>query len=163
MRSFPERLAALAIAALVPLIVLAAQTASKPPPSAGGQHPVFDTGTSKTAAPDTKLDPPLEAVARAWPRLGVKGAERECAARTITLDRLRVAAVIHVQQASQRPAVEKALRRAWGEVVTSEETRIHGWLPVPAMRRISRLREVTAIYLEGTVTPLGAATTETGP
>jgi hypothetical protein len=102
---------------------------------------------------DGKLDPALEAVARAWHRLGVSGAERECAARHIALDRLRLPAVIHLVAKARRPEVELALRRAWGEVRAVDESRLYVRLPVPAIRRLSRLTAVQSMYLDLPVVP----------
>jgi hypothetical protein len=155
MRSFLRRLGRLSC--LVPLVSLqgVAQTPpARPPLTAADAVAALEESTADRAKPQPaigKLDPPLQAVASAWRRLGIKGAERECGSRNITLDRLRVPAVIHVDRAERRREVEKALRRAWGDVVASDRTLIHAWLPVPALRRMSRMSAVQAIYLDSSV------------
>jgi hypothetical protein len=102
----------------------------------------------KTPSTKTKLEEPLEAVAQGWRRLGIKGAELESAAHGVKLDRLRVPGIIRLTGVEQRATVVAALRRAWGEVVASEEDRIYAWIPVPALRRISLLPAVGVIDLD---------------
>lgn len=111
----------------------------------GAPHALNDTAPT---APEDKLDPTLKAIARAWRRFGVRGAVNESMSRNVPLEDLRLAAVIHVGSADGRPQVERAVRKAWGEVVTANETQIYVQLPVPAIRRVARLAAVHAIYVD---------------
>jgi hypothetical protein len=117
-------------------------------------RPVPTRATTVAAqAQPSKLDPGLEAIARAWRRLGIKGAEQESAARSIPMDDLRLAAVIHLASVDRRSEVERALRRAWGEVVTVEGAALYVRLPVPAIRRISRMQAVESVRLDSQYAP----------
>ena len=142
---------------LLPLLValqlpLGAQEPAVPS-SESLQAAIAKAGARDTTA-RTKLDPPLEAVARAWRRAGIKGAERECASRNIPLKDLRLDAVINVVAAERRSEVERALRKAWGEVTAAADaTTLHVRLPVPAIRRLERLNAVHSMYLDPSVRP----------
>jgi hypothetical protein len=102
----------------------------------------------------SKLEPRLEAIAREWRRFGVRGAERASASRGVRLVNLRVAAVIRLVSPDRRPELERALRKSWGEVVTVQGTDVFVQLPIPAIRRISRLSAVETVTLDQTFEPL---------
>jgi len=100
-----------------------------------------------------KLEATLEAVAKAWRRQGIRGAERESGSQSVKLERLRVHGVIHLVNQERRDEVSKALRRAWGEISTVEANRIYALIPVPALRRISLMAAVQFIYLDRPMQP----------
>lgn len=108
----------------------------------------------KPASRPDKLDPGLRAIATAWRRYGRVGAEREAAARQVPMRSLRVAAVVSVSQPDSLAEVERAIRKVWGEVVWSDHTTVAVQLPVPAIRRISRMPSVQFVTLDDQLAPL---------
>jgi hypothetical protein len=153
--------AAWLLALLVALHVTLGAQETATPLSSESLKAAIAKAEAREKTPRAKLDPPLEAVARAWRRTGVKGAERECASRDIPLKDLRLDAVINLVTADRRGEVERALRKAWGQVTAaSDETTLHVRLPVPAIRRMERLSAVHSIYLDSSVRPAGATPTK---
>jgi hypothetical protein len=140
----------------VPTVSVSAQEPPSPLSSESLKSAIAKVDTADTK-PRGKLDAPLEAVAREWRRLGIKGAEKECASRNIPLKDLTLDAVINLTAANQRREVERTLRRSWGQVTAApDETTLHVRLPVPAIRRMERLSAVHSIYLDTGVRPAGA-------
>jgi len=135
----------------------------------GAQQPTADAlaqeiaraSAKATPVTSTKLDPALDAIAREWRRYGIRGAERESASRNVKLTDLRLSAVIRLASAERSAEVERALRKAWGEVVTVEGTNLYAQLPVPAIRRISGMSAVTSVGLDERLAPAVAPTKET--
>jgi hypothetical protein len=154
---FYDGLAGLAL--LMPLLF--AQEPVKPPPDSPPASAAdvaaaigkLGKDTQPPSATSTKLEAPVEALARAWRRHGIKGAERESASQDIRLDRLRLPGIIHLVDKERYAEVEKALHRAWGEVLAVEEDRIYAWIPVPALRRIALMEAVHYINLDRPMRP----------
>jgi hypothetical protein len=142
-----------------PLLVWATSlhAASQNAPAPGGlAQAVAEATRESKPAPESKLDEGLRAVAREWRRLGERGARRECEARQIPLVDMRLSAVIHLTSDDQRPKVERALRKAWGEVLAFHDGRLYVRLPVPAIRRMSQQTAVRAITLDTQLDTAGA-------
>ena len=104
-------------------------------------------------SPGGKLDPALEAIARAWRLHGSGGAERESAAQSVKLKQFRLTGIIRLADETRKSEVEKAVRRAWGTVTAAEENRIYALIPVPALRRISQIDAVQSIEIDRPMHP----------
>jgi hypothetical protein len=100
-----------------------------------------------------KLEPPLQAIARAWRLHGIAGAQHEAVTQNVALKQLRFSGIIRLTDETRKPEVERALRRAWGAVTTTEENRLYAMIPIPALERISRMDAVQAIEIDRPMHP----------
>jgi hypothetical protein len=152
MKSSSRCLGVLALAGIVVPTLVTAGAPDQGPAAGSLAAAVEKAAKAPKAEPDQKLDASLQAVAREWRRLGERGARRESEARQIPLKDMRLSAVIELTHAKQRAVVERALRKAWGEVVAYHDGRLYVRLPVPAIRRMSRHAGVQGISVDTKVT-----------
>ena len=145
MKSIRDALTPCGLLLLVAVMPLGAQQ----PPASDVSAALSKTSKSRSG----KLDPALEAIARAWRLHGTEGARRESAAQNVKLNHLRLSGIIRLADGKRKSEVEKALRRAWGVVTTVEEDRIYALIPVHALSRISTLEAVQSIDLDRPMHP----------